>query len=328
MNKIKLFTHYVELFLLSMIFLIFTGLVLVRMTVLNRNFVASCFSTSHYKEVEEALKKEMKHSMISSGIRSEVIDTMFTKEDIQKTTSRTLDILYNDYRLHFEHSDIEKRLRENIQNDLKEQNFTSNDESGLNHFVKSIMKIYEAEFHMLNHVSSLGKIIQLVTPFVDVLCYLCGGILLLWMIFRRRYLTQILSVPFFTSGMLILFGIYYVSTRTEIRHFTMFSLTFSKIVRRIILETFTVFNVVAVTFFFLGICVILLRRFPKKKQKKLVLTIEEQEEINRIEVPNIDQEWMKKTVEKKSSSKKKTTTNKKTSNKTTSSKYATKKSKK
>ncbi|MBQ8131723.1 MAG: hypothetical protein IJ193_04455 [Bacilli bacterium] len=289
MNKLKLITHYVELFFISFIFFLFTGLCLARITVFHRSFMISCIPESHYKEVEDSLKKEMKHSMISSGIRSEVIDTMFTSNDIKKSTERAFDIVYSDYRLKFDHSDIEKRLRDNIQKDLEEQHFTSNDQKGLDEFVKSVMKIYEGEFQMLNHISKLGKLIQFGKPFVDAGCYLLGGIILLWMIFRRKYLSQILSVPLFTTGMLILFGIYYVSNRTGIRSFTMFSLTFSKSIRMMVLRVFKIYNYTAICYFLIGILILLFRRYKKKKIRNVVLTQYEQEEINSIEVPSLIQ---------------------------------------
>ena len=89
MTKKRIILRYVKKFFLAILVLLTTITVITRLTILNRSFIERQFTSSHYQEVEKALKTKMKDSMISSGISNTVIDNMFTTADIKKTTQNT-----------------------------------------------------------------------------------------------------------------------------------------------------------------------------------------------------------------------------------------------
>ena len=262
MNKVKLLAHYLELFILSILILLFTLLITLKFTLLNEEFVMSKFNDKHYEEVENFLKKEMKNSMISSGIDNTVIDNMFDKEDIKDTTKQTLDILYKDYTKALDVSKIENKLKENIHENLAEKNFETSDEKGLKSFVDSIMTIYKSEFYMFDKLSTIGKIITRVSTIVDIVLIVLGILIVLELLIRIKKLPKKLPVPLFTSSFLLLFGTIYIYEKAGIANFTIISLPFSKIIRELISSTFHIYQVIAIIFIMVGI---LLSLFYKKK---------------------------------------------------------------
>ena len=253
MNKQKMIIKHIKMFFLSILVFITTITVLLRLTIFNKSFVALQFNEEHYQKVELNLKTEMKESMISSGLDNTIIDTMFTTADIKNTTNQTLDIVYNYHNQKLNTSKIQKKLEENIDENLKKQNYQIQDKKGYDEFVESTMKIYQNEFTMLKQLEKVGKYMSLCIRVSTVLSLLLSTSLILLILLRRKTIKRIMPVALFVTSILILFGIYYINKTAELTSITILSKTFSDVLRIIIRKTFKYFQVIAIIYMVLAI---------------------------------------------------------------------------
>lgn len=253
MTKKRLIFRYVKMFLLSLLIFITTFLVVVRLTILNSAFVERQYTTSYYKNVEKDLKTKMKDSMISSGIDDKVIDTMFDHSDVKKTSEEALDIIYNYNKQSLDTSKIKAKLEENVRNNLIEKNYVVPEDDGFKNFIDSTMDIYESEFDMLNHISTVGIYMQTVIKVVTVLVIMLVVITALIITVRYRKMPRYLPVALFTTSFLNIFGGFYIYNTAGLGSITVISPTFSEILRKVLSKTFQTFYMVSFVYILLGI---------------------------------------------------------------------------
>lgn len=258
MSKLNTFLSYIEMFIFSFLLFVFTCFLLVKITFFNRNFISVQFNSTHYDMVEKYLKDEMKRNLISSEIDDVVIDDMFTRNDIVSSTKQVLDILYYNSSMKFDTTSIENTLKTNIIKNLESKNFSMDDEAGFQDFVDSIMNIYKGEFIMFGKVSKIGSIIQKCDKLISIGTVLLGSLLALYLVFRRNKIKQLLPVALFMSSILILFGTYYINHEAGLSSITVISVTFSNILRKIIMSSFDLYRIVSYGYIVLGILLVLL----------------------------------------------------------------------
>lgn len=267
MKKISYLFQILLKFIFCIFVLSFTILSVLKFTVLKKDYIQSKYSIYHYKKVEQHLKSEMKKSMISSGIDSSVIDTMFDYHDVENTTRQVLSNLYDSKYQEIDVSSIENKLKENIKLDLEKKNFTLKDENGYQKFVKSIMDIYKGEFILFGQINRIRNILLKVMKYFEPFYYVLAAILLfssLILIISKKFL-QFVPISLFFTCFLILFGIYYSDYYVGFQNITIVSETFSNILRKIILSTFDICKFVSLVLFLIGILLIFIRRDRKSK---------------------------------------------------------------
>ncbi len=253
MTKKRLILRYVKMFLLSLLIFITTFLVIMRLTILNSSFVERQYTTSYYNEVEKDLKTKMKDSMISSGIDAKVIDTMFNHSDVKKTSEEALDIIYDYNKQELDTSKIQAKLEENVRNNLIEKNYVVPEDDGFKNFIDSTMDIYESEFDMLNHISTVGIYMQKAIKVVTILVIMLVVITALIIATRHKKMPRYLPVALFTTSFLNLFGGFYIYNKAGLGSITIISPTFSLILRKVILKTFQTFYMVSFVYIIIGV---------------------------------------------------------------------------
>ena len=267
MNKISYIFQLIEKFLFCIFVLSFTILTILKFTIFDKNYIQSKYSVYHYKKVERALKSDMKKSMISSGIDSSVIDTMFDYHDVENTTKQVLSTVYDEKNQNIDVSSIEEKLKANIQLDLEKKNFSLKDEKGYQKFVKSIMDIYKGEFILFGQINKVRNIFRKITKYFNPIYMALSILLLISIVFLliRKKLFQFLPISLFFSSFLIFFGIFYADYFVGFQNITIVSETFSTILRNIILSTFDICKIVSIVFLIVGVLFIVIRREGKRK---------------------------------------------------------------
>lgn len=264
----KILMKHIKMFSLTIVLIITMITVGLRLTVLNRGFIENQFSQEHYLRVEKNIKEEMKGSMLSSGIDSKVIDTMFTTSDVKETTNQVIDILYNYHNQSLNTDKIQNNLEKNIIENLNEHNYQVDNQEDYQSFVDSIMKIYKKEFTMLNHLEQAGKYMNTIIKMDTVLSIILSVFLLLLILLRFRQVKRLLPVPLLTTSFLTLFSIWYINKTAGLSSITIFSETFSSIIRLVIEKTFIIFQIISIVSIVLAILLHIFLIHEHRKHRK------------------------------------------------------------
>jgi len=265
MGKQHIIVRYLRIFFLSILIFGATLSLGLSFTLLNRSFVEKQFDEEHYKNVEENIKNEMKRNMISSGISDTVIDTTFNSNDVRKTVNETLNILYENSKYKIDTSEMQKNLEKNITEDLKQKNYKIDDTKGFEHFTKSTVDIYKKEFIMLNQVQKVGHYMQKIIKLTMLVGIAIASVILVIVVARWKHYKRVISPALFTNAFLFLFGVWYINKEAGLASITIFSETFSVVLRRIIQNTFHVFQYISYAYLVIGVLVIIL--FVRKHHK-------------------------------------------------------------
>lgn len=269
MGKKHVIIRYLRIFFLSILIFVSTLCLGLSFTVLNKDFVEKQFDDNHYKNVEENIKNEMKRNMISSGISDTVIDSMFDSSDIRKTVGETLNILYENSKYKIDTTDMQKKLETNIIEDLHKKNYKIEDTKGFEHFTKSTVDIYEKEFIMLNQIQKVGHYMQKIIKVTMLIGIAVASIILVIVVARWKHYKRVLSPALFTNAFLFLFACWYINKEAGLTSITIFSETFSEVLRRIIQNTFQVFQNISYIYLVLGVIIIIL--FVRKHHKSQIV---------------------------------------------------------
>ena len=256
---------YLRIFLMSIMIFISTLTLGLSFTVLNKDFIEKQFDDNHYKNVEKNIKDEMKRNMISSGISDTVIDSTFTSSDVRQTVQETLNILYENSKYKIDTKDMQKRLEENITKDLKNKNYRIDNQVGFDHFTKSVVDIYEKEFIMLNQVQKVGTYMQKIIKVTMLIGIALAALILVIVVAKWKQYKRVLPAALFTNAFFFLFSCWYINKEAGLESITLFSETFSQVLRRIIKQTFGVFQITSYVYLVLGVLIIIL--FVKRHHK-------------------------------------------------------------
>ena len=312
-NKTKLIIDYLTIFLISLLVLVFTNSLIIRCTILNKNFVKNNIDYNYYEKVNTEIKRNMKNNMLSIHIDSKVLDNVYTKKDIKNSINNSLEILYDDYKKKIDSKNVEKKLRENINNYFKENNITEVNQTGLDEFVDIIMDTYESEFNISNNINDIGKIINRLTNIFNVVLLLSGITLILLIVYFRKNIIKYFMTPLFTTSLLNMFFVGYINSRIIIKYIMVVSNSFSIIIRNILSNIISTIIIVSVLYLFIAFSTLIIKNILDYKNSKNKKTTRKRNTTT------------KKTNTKKKETKK-TTTKKPTTKKTETKKVATKKS--
>ncbi len=253
MKKENILLKHIKMFLLTLFLLVATIVIGLRITILSRSFALRQFSAAHYQKVEKNIKEEMKDSMISSGLDDTIIDTMFTSSDVRNTTEQTIDIIYNYHNQKLDTTVVQNNLERNIKANLEKKHYKIENEKDYQKFVDSMMKIYKKEFTMLNQVTRIGKYMKILIKVTSLASILLFTLFMILLMIRRKTIKKLLPVPFLTTAFLLLFGTWYINKEAGLSSITIFSKTFSEILRSMIQKTFLTFNIIAILYITIAI---------------------------------------------------------------------------
>ena len=110
---------------------------------------------------------------------------------------------------------------------------------------------------MLNQVQRVGNYMQKIIKVTVLVGIACAALILVIVVARWKHYKRVISAALFTNAYLFLFGCWYINKEAGLASITLFSETFSQVLRRIIRETFNVFQITSIIYLVLGILVIL-----------------------------------------------------------------------
>ena len=95
--RIKLLLKYLLEFVLSILIFGFVMLLVFKTTIFNENYVLNKLEeTNYYELLHNRIKENMSYYIVQSGLRKDVLDDIFTKDDVKISFNSMVKSLYND----------------------------------------------------------------------------------------------------------------------------------------------------------------------------------------------------------------------------------------
>lgn len=254
-SKINYLFYYTSQLLVSLIVFLIIILFVSSQTVLNPNYIIKELDKHDYYEyLEKSIRNEMDNYVVQSGLSSSVLDGIYDKKLIVDTANNYVRSFYNNKSLEVDSSKVKDNLELNIDKYLKEKNVEASDMESLDKFVIQMTDIFEESFSISNIVDKISPRIVKLIKYINILLYVSlFCLVMLVIILKIIFKKNILSIPLFTSSLLSLFMIYYISFKIDFNNLIIFSN--SKIINNVSLDIISYFRNISLLLIFIGIAI-------------------------------------------------------------------------
>ena len=188
-NKIRTIFGYIFLFIESILLFLLTT---IRFTILDTNYVKKQFEKDKKnKKMYKEIKTEMSYYTEQSGFDDTIIEDVFTLNEVKTVSEKFITDLYNGNKSEMYYDDIKKKLNDNMQNFITNENFKIVNQDELKQFADEMIKVFDNEIKLMGYTNAIAGKIPKVINVVDYAIFgLIVGLLLLiatnWIIFKRK----------------------------------------------------------------------------------------------------------------------------------------------
>ncbi len=146
MDKFKKITAYVLSILLTVLVSALFLLVVLNVTILNKNNVRKQLHQVDYAyRISDIIVDSTKDYILQSGFDESILNKDFIRQESQTDISNVIDVIFDGAELKVSTDEIEKKLDENIESFVTENDYVVSDETqkGIDQFKDSIKQKYE-----------------------------------------------------------------------------------------------------------------------------------------------------------------------------------------
>lgn len=264
--KIKNIISFILKFFLSILIILLTSIIILKSTILNKEYIKEVLEKeNYYEKLSNSTKEEMKNYLIQSGFTEEIIEDIYTTNDIKNDVNRLIDQVYSNSEITINTDKIKTNLENNITSYLEEKNIEFSNSDELDRFVLLIADIYEEEVGITNYLNILQKVYlsvsEFIMPIIITLVALTFILITILLLLKSKY---ILSVPLLTLTFTYLIISFYLKDKIAIDNLLILSQDISNLIKYIFLDIIGKINTISLISFAIAIIFIILRRSHDK----------------------------------------------------------------
>ena len=235
MNKIKIMLGYVCGLLITIVLFLLVVLLILKGTVYNKEYIKNeLIKNNYYETVSKEILEEMRDYMTSSGMSDEILENLYTNEEVKNEINIFVDNIYIGKKYEVNTKNIKERLDNNIDSYISKYNLQIISKSNLESFKKDMIDIYKKEISLYNTIDSL------INPFYkisNILNYaMLGCIVLLVVLLVIELILKVKYIPgiIMSSGLLLIFTRFVIYNKVDIKNLLIITDYFSIILRSIL----------------------------------------------------------------------------------------------
>lgn len=265
----KLIIYFLS-FISSIFLVLFSILLILNVTVFNKNYVLKQIeSHNYYSKVYKEIKKDMKNRLMSSGLDNSVLDNLYTKNDVKKDVKGFVSAIYSGYSYDASLDSFKEKLENNIDKFLADKNVEVSDKESLDSYVSSVMKVYE------NEVTLYGYLDGFSSKFIKASNYLTVGMgislicfAVLYLIVRCVFHKKYLGIIILSSSMMFLYLKYFIYEKIDYKNILIISNSFSEILRKLLDDIGNYVLFISVIYMVFGLVLIIKHSYKKVKRRR------------------------------------------------------------
>ena len=268
-RKTKKIICYTLGFILAILLVLLVVLGILKSTALSEYFVKKTLDkTNYYTLVSDKIRNNMKDYMMSSGLDEEILNDLFTEEDVRSDVNKYLDKLYQDSNIEFDDTKLKEKLINNINESLKKNNLEVADQQAIDSFVTEMVKIYKNETNLYNLVDNFTNSIQKVNNLLGIvaviLLVICIVIFVAIVLMKVRCFGPITLAV----GILLFYVRFAIYEKVDFRNILILSKEFSNILTMILTKIANYLNMFAIGFLVFGIVVTFVETYITRKKRE------------------------------------------------------------
>ena len=147
MTKLKLIRKYLFIFIISLLVMLGTTLIILKVTVFNEKYVINLLNKDNYFEV---LNKEINQKMIenipSSGFDNSILENIYTETDLIRDVESLIANFYHNDKLIVRDNQMRNNLTNNINKYLKNNNIKDYNQKDINNYIEEMLNFINIKY--------------------------------------------------------------------------------------------------------------------------------------------------------------------------------------
>ena len=278
MKPHTIFFNYLTKFISSILFFLTTTITIILFTIFNQNFMAQQLNeTNYYEKLYDNIKLEMSYYVTQSGLSDDILNNIFDKELLRRTTEKMLDNFYNNKDNTINKTSVEENLMNNINEELKDYKLTEEDKTSINKFITQMSSTYETEISYSNilnkYHNSFNRIYHILVA-LDILCITL--FIINYFITRYTLKERNIIISLLTTTILITIIHLYLSNTLDLGHLEFYNDIISNLINYTYQSIMSIFNIVSTIYLVISLSLILYatkytKELLKYKDKVLII---------------------------------------------------------
>ena len=233
--------------------------------------------TNYYEKLYTNIKLEMSYYVTQSGLSDDILNNIFDKELLRRTTEKMLDNFYNNKDNTINKTSIEENLMNNINEELKDYKLTEEDKTSINKFITQMSSIYETEISYSNILNKYHNSFNRIYHILVALDILCIALFIInYFITRYTLKERNIIISLLTTATLITIIHLYLSNTLDLGHLEFYNDIISNLINYTYQSIMSIFNIVSTLYLVISLSLILYatkytKELLKYKDKVLII---------------------------------------------------------
>lgn len=266
MNRVKLILSYLFGFITSVLLSIIVILIILKFVVLDKENIKNVLvKNNYYNEVYKGTLEEMQNYMVSSGLEENILDDIFSENDIKTEINNYIDSIYSQTKYSVNSDKVKERLTNNINNYLSSNNLDVTNRNELDLFIKDMINIYENQitfYKAFNYVTGIiNKVLNNFDRLIDLTYILTVIVIIIMYLVRNMFI----SSSILSGGFILLFTRFMIYEKIDIDNIMIISEYFSESFKYILYRIGHYLLLGSVLLIALGLIILIIESLGKKK---------------------------------------------------------------
>lgn len=278
MKPYTIFFNYLTKFISSILFFLATTITIILFTIFNQNFMAQQLNeTNYYEKLYTNIKLEMSYYVTQSGLSDDILNNIFDKELLRRTTEKMLDNFYNNKDNTINKTSVEENLMNNINEELKDYKLTEEDKTSIDKFITQMSSTYEMEISYSNILNKYHNSFNRIYHILVALDILCIALFIInYFITRYTLKERNIIISLLTTTVLITIIHLYLSNTLDLGHLEFYNDIISNLINYTYQSIMSIFNIVSTLYLVISLSLILYatkytKELLKYKDKVLII---------------------------------------------------------
>ena len=274
MKNVKKTISYILSFILMVIIVSITILNILSKTVFNKKYIISKIEeNSYYEKLNENIKSGFEEYIQQSGLDEEVLENIYSKEDVKKDLNTIIDNIYENKKEKISTDKVKEKLKNNINIYLKGTKLNKSQKEAINEFIEKISKRYENEINHISKINEISNAIANINKYTEktnqILIISIIAIITIIILINIKNISEIIKNIFIAllGAGLILITIYmYITMSIKIKDLLIIDKAFSELIKDILTNIINQIRNYGIIYTITSIILIFFKNFITKKK--------------------------------------------------------------
>lgn len=237
----------------SILLFLITGMFILKITVLNENYIIKKLNkTNYYETVYNETSDTMAYIARKSNIKERLINNTFTQEDIKRDVNKFIKNFYQGNKIEINTELLKENVNRNIETYEEEKNIKLDDKIK-KEFLNKITETYKNEIILMNNYEKESKTLSKYVSLNNILLLLfIVDLVVLLIINNKIFRKKEFHIILFSSSLSLLITFIYTKL-LNFKNIFIYNENVSKVIRRVVIDPTYLIIIFVIIYTALGI---------------------------------------------------------------------------